>query len=78
MMQCSASYIAFVTEAFIILYGFLYHKARKIQKELASNAAANATHRKEWKATITFSLLFLTLIALILGVHICMRSLAVL
>ena len=50
----------------ITLYGFLYYKARKIQKELASNAAANATHRKEWKATITFSLLFLTLIAVVL------------
>ena len=50
----------------IILYGFLYYKARKIQKELASNAAANASHRKEWKATITFSLLFFTLIALVL------------
>ena len=51
----------------VILYGFLYYKARKIQKELASNAAAaNANHRKEWKATITYSLLFLTLIAVVL------------
>ena len=50
----------------IILYGFLYYKARKIKKELVSNAAANARHRKEWKATITFSLLFFALIALVL------------
>ena len=47
----------------VILYGCLY----KIQKELASNAAAvNANYRKEWKATITFSLLFVTLIAVVL------------
>ena len=51
----------------IILYGFLYYKARKIQKELASNGAANnANYRKEWKATITFSLLFLTVVAVVL------------
>ena len=50
----------------IILYGFLYYKARKIQKKLASNRAANAYYRKEWKATITFSLMFLTVVAVVL------------
>lgn len=47
----------------IVLYGLLYYKARKIQQELAT---AHANYRKEWKATITYSLLFFTLLVLIL------------
>ena len=61
-----ATYVVPATIVPVILYGLLYYKGRKIQKELASNAAANANHRKEWKATITFSLLFFSLFVLIL------------
>ena len=61
-----ATYVVPATIVPIILYGLLYYKGRKIQKELASNAAANANHRREWKATITFSLLFFSLFVLIL------------
>ena len=60
------AYVSYVIPATIlptILYGLLYCKGRKVQKELASNAAAQDNHRKEWKATITFSLLFFSLFA---------------
>lgn len=49
--------------SYYLAHGFLYYKAIK---ELASNAAAIANHCKEW---ITFSLLFVTLIAMILCFH---------
>ena len=59
-----------VTVLPIFLYASLYYKARKIQKEMAvmasiAAAAAVKNHRKEWKATITFSLLFISLFVLI-------------
>jgi hypothetical protein len=46
----------------VVLYAILYNKTRKIRK--ADDAAhAAKTYHKEWKATITFSLLFTTLFA---------------
>lgn len=44
----------------VFLYGCLYHKARKIGKEPAANIG-DSTSKRQWKATITFFLLFLTL-----------------
>lgn len=49
-----------------LLYSILYCKSMKIQKEMALDSAVHRYYHKEWKATITFSLLFVTLFALIL------------
>ena len=49
----------------ILLYSILYCKSIKIKREV-SDLTAHKHYHKEWKATITFSLLFLTLFALIL------------
>lgn len=53
----------------LILYGALYWKGRRLQKHTATTAAANApvmhhsseeVQKREWRATITFFLLFLS------------------
>ena len=54
----------------VVLYALLYYKSRRIQKEMASEATGNTlnNYRHEWKATITFSLLFLTLFILVVPI----------
>lgn len=54
----------------VLFYAGLYHKAKKIRIEMTSHTDTTGANkiRNEWKATITFSLLFVTLFVLILPV----------
>ena len=51
----------------IFLYGRLFYKAKKINKVTpAANAEEGEARKREWKTTITFSLLFISVLVLIL------------
>ena len=51
----------------IFFYARLYCKARQMKKSMANTCAnGNSAHKLEWKATITFFLLFMTVFAMTL------------
>ncbi len=48
----------------IVIYTLLYCKARRIKNTVNSESSAMKVHKQEWKPTVTFFLLFVSVIAL--------------